>query len=279
VYLPRIYHLATVSTSALSLLKANWAYFSQRAAERMENLAASFRADGISGIASKVTEHVRWFRNIRQRDTEFDLSLGVDTVGPVELWRFRIPSANVQHAKRYQAIDPGVLRQALASVKRDFQEFTFIDVGCGKGRALLIAAEHKFKGLIGVEFASQLTHIAEDNCRRVGVAATILYQDAATYRFPTGNLVLYLFNPFGPDVLNPVLDNLLASQIAASSVCYVIYVNPEYRECLDQRPQISSFDVQPLYAIWKVSSCPAQVAVPGANSAASEPEGRKTTSS
>lgn len=43
------------------------------------------------------------------------------------------------------------------------KDFVFIDYGCGKGRALFIAAEHSFKAAIGIEYASDLASIAKRN--------------------------------------------------------------------------------------------------------------------
>jgi predicted RNA methylase len=41
-------------------------------------------------------------------------------------------------------------------------ETTFVDIGSGKGRALIIAAEYAFKRIIGVEYSPSLATI----CRR-----------------------------------------------------------------------------------------------------------------
>jgi 2-polyprenyl-3-methyl-5-hydroxy-6-metoxy-1,4-benzoquinol methylase len=40
---------------------------------------------------------------------------------------------------------------------------TFIDIGCGKGRVLLMAAEHGFRKIIGIDFAADLCLTARGN--------------------------------------------------------------------------------------------------------------------
>jgi hypothetical protein len=54
-------------------------------------------------------------------------------------------------------------------------------------------------------------------------------------------------NPFGPTVLNPVLDRLLESRAAK---CYIVYINPLHRrECFDTRPQLRYKAEEPEYAV------------------------------
>jgi len=40
----------------------------------------------------------------------------------------------------------------------DLSKFTFIDLGAGKGRALLMASDYLFQKIIGVEFMPELHH-------------------------------------------------------------------------------------------------------------------------
>jgi SAM-dependent methyltransferase len=93
-------------------------------------------------------------------------------------------------------------------------EYTFIDMGSGKGRMLFVAAEHPFRKVRGVEFVIDLHEQARDNIRRNNrrkqKCADIesIHADAAEFEFPNENLVLYLFNPFGPEVLSRIVANL-----------------------------------------------------------------------
>jgi len=93
-------------------------------------------------------------------------------------------------------------------------QYTFVDVGSGKGRVLFLAAELPFRKVIGVEFATGLHRQALENIaryrqwgRRCGDIESIL-ADAAQFDFPNDNLVLFLFNPFGPEVMARMLGNL-----------------------------------------------------------------------
>ncbi len=234
----------------MPMLKSNVNYFRERAAVRCRAFYASFREHGLKGVAQRVSHHISWLRVYRQRDAAFDKTLGVDTSGPVGLWRLRLASGNAQHSQRYEAIDPGILDQAFHDIPEPLAGFTFIDLGCGKGRALLLASKYGFSEIIGIEFAAQLAEVARRNCHRLNMAATVICDDALKFRFPRGKLVVYFNNPFGPPVLNPVLDTLLETD---TTTCYCVYVNPKHAaECLDHRPQLQCLTRNSNYVIWKV---------------------------
>lgn len=106
------------------------------------------------------------------------------------------------------------VRAALAALAiGDPSNYTFIDLGSGKGKVLFVAAELPFKRVIGVEYSAAMHRDAESNLRtlRPGTSTTrieLVHCDAATYDFPGGNLVLFMFNPFGPEITGLVMRNL-----------------------------------------------------------------------
>src|SRR5258706_5914080 len=162
------------------------------------------RKDGLQGVVRKLARYVHHFRRVRLTSPGFDRNLGVETAAPVGLWHLRIPSENLADAERYQAVDPNAFGRLLSSIDTDWSSFTFIDLGCGKGRALIVANEFGFERLIGVEFAAKLAHTATRNCQRLGLRAEIILQDANELLFPPPKLAVHLHNPFGPRVLNRV---------------------------------------------------------------------------
>lgn len=96
----------------------------------------------------------------------------------------------------------------------DLGDYTFLDLGSGKGRMLFVAAEYPFRRVEGVEFALELHRRAEDNISRYHARKRkcprieSTHANALDYRFPDENLVVYLFNPFTAEVMTPVLANL-----------------------------------------------------------------------
>ena len=111
----------------------------------------------------------------------------------------------------YSAATPSAFTQALSALPIRYEDFTFVDIGCGKGRALMIAAEFPFQRLLGVEIGPGLCEIARANVATVpGLAArvSIVNEDATSVAYPDGPLLLFLFNPFLAPVLRRVLRNL-----------------------------------------------------------------------
>lgn len=157
------------------------------------------------------------------RPDEFDQRFGVET--RLTVWRKRLPR-NADSAD-YQAVNPAIFARAIPFVPR----VTFIDLGCGKGRALILAREAGFRDLIGVEMSAKLAKAAIRNLRKLDIAAEIVTCDAGAYRFPDRPIVVFLYNPFGVPTMQKVIEHL-----PERGESYVIYVNPQHR------PVFSGFD-------------------------------------
>ena len=125
---------------------------------------------------------------------------------------------------------------------QDPSEYTFMDLGSGKGRMLLIAAEYRFRRVQGLEIALELHCQAMQNIsryrhrsQRCSIIESINV-DALEYVFPEGNLILYLFNPFLPEVLKKVLTNLESSLAQHPRHVIVVMVNPVFGFVIEEMP-------------------------------------------
>jgi predicted RNA methylase len=171
----------------------------------LAKLSQSIQEDGFGPTLNRVFRHIRpqWPAD------EFDLIHGTDTAGDVPLWRLSIRSAYARCGIRYQATHANDLKEAIAFLEEDPSTFTFIDLGCGKGRMLLVAQQLGFKRVIGVEFADELVAIAKNNLSIVMAdKSAVIGGDAVEFQFPVGDLVVFLFNPFGEEVMVHVIENL-----------------------------------------------------------------------
>ncbi|MBV8489826.1 MAG: class I SAM-dependent methyltransferase, partial [Candidatus Eremiobacteraeota bacterium] len=116
---------------------------------------------------------------------------------------------------------------------------TFVDVGAGMGRAVLLATEYPFQAVIGIELSPSLHEIARDNVARVRGLATrcrdvrLVRADARRARFPRGDLVVFLYNPFDGQALDDVLDRI-AERSGGGSV-WVLYHVPVHGDRLVAR--------------------------------------------
>lgn len=124
---------------------------------------------------------------------DFDLKHGTDTGGIEPLWKFKICSSNARFGNCYEATQELELAEAVAFLNQELKTFTFIDLGCGKGRTLMIASDLGFMRIIGVEFVRELVEIARTNLAKHKIFnAAVVHVDAADFRFPEGNTVVYL---------------------------------------------------------------------------------------
>jgi SAM-dependent methyltransferase len=147
-------------------------------------------------------------------EDDFDRTAGVET--RLTVWRKRLPLK--PDSTDYEAVNPVLFARAMSYVPR----VRFIDLGCGKGRALILGHQYGFRDLIGVEMSVRLAKSAAANLKKLGIPARIVQSDAAAFDFPEGPLVVFMYNPFGAPTMQEVADKL-ARRIEP---VYVIYVNP-----------------------------------------------------
>lgn len=169
----------------------------------------------------------------RYGDAEYDWEFRVDTTSATVSWRTRL--LGLLHSS-YQPIEPELFREILGSLEIDFGEFTFIDIGSGKGRALLLAAEYPFRRVVGVELLSELNAVAEENVRKFSSEKRACGEieaicgDATGFVFPDEPLVVFLFNPLPEAELRKLAGNLQRSLEGNPQPAYLIYANPVFEQ-------------------------------------------------
>lgn len=177
----------------------------------------------------------------------FDIEFGVRTSGLVAGRYLKSGHRHDRHATAYYGVAPSVFRALLARWRRSrpgapIEQFTFIDIGAGMGRAMLLAAELPFRAVHGVELHPALTRIARRNLaawRRSGKArsAMRLHQsDACEFRFPAGPCLAFLFNPFGAQVMKRMLRHVAASFADRPGELDLLYVNNEQEGEIESQP-------------------------------------------
>lgn len=155
----------------------------------------------------------------RERD-QFDLDYGVNTASPLSRIAFR-KIANLEKGNAYQASWTSEIRTSFNLVhnlfKDDFRRFSFVDVGCGKGKVNLVwQQELDKKGLeminVGVDYYEPLLTIARNNWRKLYPTRKPEFYlgDATNYDFRRhgDKLIMYMFNPFSAMVTLQLIRNL-----------------------------------------------------------------------
>ncbi len=163
------------------------------------------------------------------RDRQFDWKYGVETRSRASLGDLDINYESKRFGRNYGPSDPVIFKEMLSCLKIKYEDFTFIDFGSGKGRAILMASELPFKRIIGIEFSAKLNEVARNNisyyksrtqkCRDL----ELIESDAAAYQIPKEREVLYFNNPFNEPIMAKILANIQRSLKEHSREIFVAY--------------------------------------------------------
>ncbi len=194
-------------------------------------------------------------RRARFGDLDFDFDARVDTTASNLSIATRLLGAVA--GAGYQPADPELFHAMLRRLDLDFPRFTFLDLGSGKGRALLLASDYPFRRILGVELLPELHAVALENVakyrseRQRCFSIESLCQDARDFDFPPEPLVLYLFNPLPEPALRSVLERFSFSLAARPRDAYVLYANPILEHLLSTSPSWTRLSGNEQFAIYR----------------------------
>jgi len=192
---------------------------------------------------------------IRYPEWRFDRKWGVETGGIVP-----VPNGSTElhrYCEKYQATPPAIFQDMVRSLNLDLSRFLFFDMGCGKGRVLLLASEYPFRSIIGVELLPDLAAIAERNLARCSSTTRrcanihVVHRNAAEFAFPDQDALIFFYNPFKEEIMRKVLDNIRHS-VRATSERYILYLDPLLSRPLDNCAFLSAVVNKERYSIYKV---------------------------
>ncbi|MCF8258686.1 MAG: class I SAM-dependent methyltransferase [Flavobacteriales bacterium] len=135
----------------------------------------------------------------------------------------------------YQPSSWVLFKQAMAALPFSVKGKVMLDVGSGKGRAMVLAAEAGFAKVIGIEYASGLVDVAHVNIERVrprfpDTVFELHDGDAIAFALPKDVDVAYLFNPFDAEALGRWMTTMMPQ------ICrplHIIYMHPVFAHVLD----------------------------------------------
>jgi SAM-dependent methyltransferase len=162
-----------------------------------------------------------------------DAKFNIETSGFVDTQDLGYDNRELVH---YAPLGYRAIRNALRSLPIDPRRSAFLDYGCGKGRAVAVAASLPFQRVIGVELSAALI----EQCRRnIGAMRGKRAQhvdlhcvDATCYEVPPDVDVIYFFNPFRGDVLARVFARIEQSQRVLPRRIHILYFNNDHFEKL-----------------------------------------------
>lgn len=168
----------------------------------------------------------------------WDQANGVRTSGLVAGRHLNSGHTHDRHITAYYGVAPSVFHGLLRRWQRTrpaaaIEATSFIDIGAGMGRAVLLAAELPFRQVIGVELHPSLARRARANAEQWRKAARarapvrIVNADAIDFALPSGPCVAFLFNPFGATVMRRWLRAIAKAFASRPGQLDILYVNNE----------------------------------------------------
>lgn len=204
---------------------------------------------GVRGAGADVLRYVVGQRSLDRNQDEFDVQRGVFTSAREPVWKLEIRSRHRPFALHYEAVRPRLLKQAFAAMDGISSGSTFLDLGCGKGRALIMAAEAGFGRVAGVELSEKLVTEAKLNLERLGIEhASVRHGDATDVIFDIPDLTLFMYNPFDGEVMSKVVSNL---KVAPQPPAYIIYCNPVCAGLLGTMSEYQLILDEPQVMVWR----------------------------
>jgi hypothetical protein len=196
-------------------------------------------------------------RRQRYGDADYDWDRRVNTTSAAVDWRDRLLGV---FNSPYQPTEPALFREMLEALQQqvhlDFREFTFIDLGSGKGRTILLASDYPFRRILGVELLPALHQIAQENLKKYSsesqkcFALESICGDATGFPFPAEPTVLYLFNPFPESGLKHMLANLEQTLQQSPRRVYLLYHNPLMEHVLGESATLAKIGGTHQYSIY-----------------------------
>jgi SAM-dependent methyltransferase len=194
-------------------------------------------SNGISDFKARLA----WWTK-RGTGAVFDAIHGVDTRVGVPADKLQIISGNRDKGIDYDTCPWSTLRQSMRLAALHAEGFTFVDMGCGKGKVLLSAMAMPFTRVVGIEYSAYLCRVAEKNIasvrllRRNCSSVDIVCLDAVQYPIPNEPIILFFQNPFNYEIMEVVLDNILTSYVNTPRPIYLLFFRAS-----SIMPQINGF--------------------------------------
>ncbi|MBV8639709.1 MAG: methyltransferase domain-containing protein [Candidatus Eremiobacteraeota bacterium] len=145
------------------------------------------------------------------------------------------------HATHYEAVPVGDFRALISELPMEaIVTSTFVDVGAGMGRAVLLAAEYPFKQVTGIELSPGLYEVARENLERADRSrrtcrdVRLVRGDARSWSYPPGNLVVFLYNPFDGEAMRATLGSILHRRNPGTT--WLLYHTPVERDIIESDP-------------------------------------------
>lgn len=196
---------------------------------------------------------IAWY--MIKQEIKGEKKYGINTTGADELKKLEDKGIDITHATIYMPVSYTLLEEIFKQLdsnnnKQQIEQSEipmtigatnnkpsnhFLDIGCGKGRALCVAAHQGFTQVTGIDFSKELCDMAKENLALTKQKIPTLHfnvinNDAFYFEIPGDVDCIFFFNPFDEIIMSAVVNNIFESLQISPRKLRIIYVNPQHKE-------------------------------------------------
>ncbi|MEP7166238.1 MAG: class I SAM-dependent methyltransferase [Ferruginibacter sp.] len=183
-------------------------------------------------LASNWNLRIAW--HIIDKEIKGEKQYDIQTTGADELHKLEAKGIDISHATIYMPASYDMLEALFAEIKH-LSLSHFLDIGCGKGRVMCVAAHHGFNLVTGIDFSKELCGYAKKNLEMTkkqfpSLSYKVINNDAFYYDIPRDVDCIFLFNPFDEMIMSGVIENIETSLEEFPRDIYILYLNPLHKK-------------------------------------------------
>lgn len=174
--------------------------------------------------------NIRIATHIISNEIKGERKYGIQTTGADELGSLEEKGIDTEHSTIYMPVSYDVIEDI-------FQHYSpadskhFIDIGCGKGRAMCVAAQLGATKMTGIDFSKEFCDQGKLNLLKTqqnfpALQFKVLNNDAFYFDIPDDADCIFMFNPFDEVIMSGVIENIEMSLERAPRSIIIIYANP-----------------------------------------------------
>jgi len=210
--------------------------------EKIDIVVNTYRLLGLKETLNEVALYLLSQKPKDDFDEKYNVSTSGCDEGPsaASIIDERARAFSVGYVPTRECVMRHILKNALSDTVT--ADYSFVDLGCGKGRTLIIAAQFPFQEVIGVELSPLHCQVAADNIERyrsIGKdmrckSLRAVCANATEFDFPHTNLLIYMYRPFLGPVFKEVLDKLYRFHVVTGRQVLVAYSCPVEQDFIEQ---------------------------------------------
>lgn len=148
----------------------------------------------------------------------------------------RIKKSDSNEFFHYQGASYLVLLRIFKMLSEQTKRLHFVDIGCGKGRAIFVAEYSGFTNLSGIELDPTLIEEAKENeksyaFKRNDSQINFILGNALDVNYNDQPTLYFLFNPFNEEIMTKVIHKILRQ---TKSETWFVYMNPLFTKPFEQ---------------------------------------------